>query len=259
VSAPGASHLLEAVFVGLVIGAVAAIPAHLLLCARNLRWTWALIPTAAGALAVWASLVETWSVALLIGGACTARWAYLRERRDRESGGDARRRARQAIGVGDALARRRAKRELRSGPLVKDHGFLLGMDRKGLPVRLRFGGGSGRHGLLLGAATTFRRENGEWKIVDRHADPISTDDRKLHEMAPDNWDEAEADVASLSAHIDDPTDSGRGEVADPLGPFISTTAEAPRRFGQRRAHGETRRLTQLISRRLRQTTGYGRG
>jgi hypothetical protein len=111
----------------------------------------------------------------------------------------------------------------------------------------------------LRVTTTFRRENGEWKIVDRHADPISTDDRKLHEMAPDNWDEAEADVASLSAHIDDPTDSGRGEVADPLGPFISTTAEAPRRFGQRRAHGETRRLTQLISRRLRQTTGYGRG
>ena len=90
-STEGASHLLEAVFVGLVVGAVVAIPAHLLLTARNLRWTWALIPTAAGALAVWATLVETWSVALLVGGACTARWAYLRERRDREAGEDDRR------------------------------------------------------------------------------------------------------------------------------------------------------------------------
>jgi hypothetical protein len=136
-SAEGATHLLAAAFAGLAIGALVAIPAQLLLAARNLRWTWALIPTAAGALAVWATLVETWSVALLGGGACAARWAYLRERRDREAGGDARRRARQAIGMGDALARRRARRELQSGRLVRDHGFLLGTNRKGQAVRLR--------------------------------------------------------------------------------------------------------------------------
>jgi hypothetical protein len=29
----------KGMFVGLVIGAVTAIPAHLLLCARNLRWS----------------------------------------------------------------------------------------------------------------------------------------------------------------------------------------------------------------------------
>ena len=151
-SAHGANQLLEAAFAGLAIGAIAAIPAHLLLTARNLRWTWALVPTAAGALAVWASLVESWSVPRLVGGACTARWTYMLERRDREAAGDARRRARQAIGVGDALARRRARRELRKGRLVKDGGFLLGTSSKGLPVHLRFGGASGRHGLLLGAA-----------------------------------------------------------------------------------------------------------
>jgi hypothetical protein len=175
--------MLEAAFAGLVIGALAAIPAHLLLAARNLHWSWALIPTAFGALAVWATLVESWSVALLVGGACSARWAYLRERRDREPGGDARRRAGQAIGVGDAVARRRARRELRSGRLVKDHGFLLGSNQKGLAVRLRFGGGSGRHGLLLGASGSGKTNALLWSVhrhmeagfgvvvVDMKADP----------------------------------------------------------------------------------------
>jgi hypothetical protein len=135
-----------------VIGAVAAIPAHLLPAARNLRWTWALAPTAVGAVAVWATVVEAWSVALLVGGLCSCRWAWLLERRDREAGGEARRRARQAVGVGDMLARRRDRREMRAGRLVADGGFLLGTDPRVLPVRLRFGGGSGRHGLLLRAS-----------------------------------------------------------------------------------------------------------
>jgi ketosteroid isomerase-like protein len=30
--------------------------------------------------------------------------------------------------------------------------------------------------LELRVTTTFRRENGEWKIVHRHADPIATAD-----------------------------------------------------------------------------------
>jgi hypothetical protein len=39
------------------------------------------------------------------------------------------------------------------------------------------------------------------------------------EAAAGEWDEAEADVFRLSAHIDDVTDSGKGEVADLLRPF----------------------------------------
>jgi hypothetical protein len=39
------------------------------------------------------------------------------------------------------------------------------------------------------------------------------------EAAAGEWDEAEADVFRLSAHIDDITDSGKGEVADLLRPF----------------------------------------
>jgi conjugal transfer pilus assembly protein TraD len=167
VSTEGASHLLQAVFVGVVIGAVAAIPAHLLLCARNLRCTWALIPTSAGAVAVWATLVESWSVALLVGGACTARWAYMLERRDREAGGDARRRAGQALGMIDVLRRRHARRQLRVGTLVANGSFLLGTDQKGLPVRLRFGAGSGRHGLLLGASGAGKSNALLW-TVNRH-------------------------------------------------------------------------------------------
>jgi hypothetical protein len=39
------------------------------------------------------------------------------------------------------------------------------------------------------------------------------------EAAAGKFDEAAADVQSLSAHVDDLTDSGRGEVADVLRPF----------------------------------------
>jgi hypothetical protein len=39
------------------------------------------------------------------------------------------------------------------------------------------------------------------------------------EAAAGELDEAEADVFKLSAHVDDVTDAGRGEVADMLRPF----------------------------------------
>ena len=41
----------------------------------------------------------------------------------------------------------------------------------------------------------------------------------LAEAAAGEIDEAEADMQRLSAHLDDITDSGRGEVADLLRPF----------------------------------------
>jgi hypothetical protein len=39
------------------------------------------------------------------------------------------------------------------------------------------------------------------------------------EAAAGDLDQAEADVMRLSAHLDDLTDAGRGEVADALRPF----------------------------------------
>ena len=39
------------------------------------------------------------------------------------------------------------------------------------------------------------------------------------EAAAGELDEAEADVARLSAHVDDVTDAGRGETAEMLRPF----------------------------------------
>jgi hypothetical protein len=39
------------------------------------------------------------------------------------------------------------------------------------------------------------------------------------EAAAGEFDEAEADVFKLSAHVDDVTDAGRGETADMLRPF----------------------------------------
>ena len=39
------------------------------------------------------------------------------------------------------------------------------------------------------------------------------------EAAAGEWEDAEADVQRMSAHIDDVTDAGRGEVAENLRPF----------------------------------------
>jgi hypothetical protein len=39
------------------------------------------------------------------------------------------------------------------------------------------------------------------------------------EAAAGEFDEAEADIMRLSAHIDDITDAGRGEIAEALRPF----------------------------------------
>ena len=41
--------------------------------------------------------------------------------------------------------------------------------------RARVGGGDSIEPWILRVTTTFRREDGEWKMVSRHADPIATD------------------------------------------------------------------------------------
>ena len=119
-SLQGATHLLQALVCGLAIGAFVAVPVTWILGRRNLSWTWALLPIAVGTVAVWATVVESWSLALLVGGLCAARWSFQRERRDRESGGDARRRARQTVGLSDVMQLRRAHRPLAQPALQVD-------------------------------------------------------------------------------------------------------------------------------------------
>ena len=41
----------------------------------------------------------------------------------------------------------------------------------------------------------------------------------MAEVAAGEWDEAEDDVFRISAHVDDVTNAGRGEVAENLRPF----------------------------------------
>jgi len=102
-------------------------------------------------------------------GILTARWAYLLERRARETGGDARRLASQAVGIGDALAQRRARRLLAQGRFHEGDEFVLGVNPRGKPIRLRFGGVSGRHGLMLGASGSGKSNALLW-TVQRHID-----------------------------------------------------------------------------------------
>jgi hypothetical protein len=149
---------------GALLGIAVALGAQYALTWRNLRWTWALVPSGLGLVAAAGlGIVESWSVGLVVGGIVTARWTFLLERRDREAGGDARRRARQAVGIRDALAARRAGRS----PTVEKGRYLLGFDGRRRPVMLRFGGQSGRHGLLVGASGSGKSNALLWCVA-RH-------------------------------------------------------------------------------------------
>lgn len=150
--------------IGGVVGIAAALGAQYGLTWRNLRWTWGLLPAALGILAT-STLrsVESWSVGLAVGGLVTARWTFLLERRAHEAGGDARRRTREAVGIRDALGARRARRSRR----VDQGRYLLGRDRRRRPVAIRFGGASGRHGLLVGASGSGKSNALLWCVA-RH-------------------------------------------------------------------------------------------
>jgi hypothetical protein len=59
--------------VGGLLGIGAAFGAQYLFVRRNLRWSWALLPAAAGVLVVaGAQIVASWSVGLAVGGVLTA-------------------------------------------------------------------------------------------------------------------------------------------------------------------------------------------
>ncbi len=153
--------------IGAVIGIAVASAAQYVLMWRNLRWTWALFPAGLGALLLAAGQYDSWNVALVVGGLITARWTFLLERRDRESGGDARRRVREAVGPTDVLAKRRSLRLVGRGNVCGQGEFLLGYGPRSRPVGLRFGGESGRHGLLLGASGSGKSNALTWCLA-RH-------------------------------------------------------------------------------------------
>jgi hypothetical protein len=228
----------QTVMVGALIGIAAALGAQYLLAWRNLRWTWALIPAGVGVLATAAlGSSESWPIALALGGIVTARWAFLLERRDREAGGDARRRAREAVGIGDALAARRGRASIRSGRFLGGGGFVIGVDLRGKPVRLGFGGRSGRHGLLVGASGSGKSNALLWcvtrhveadfgaVVVDMKGDQLLARrlefeaDRfghpALHAVAKPGAARAppEASDCPRDVHFDDPRHAGRARVS----------------------------------------------
>ena len=168
-SSPLIAGLQEAL-VGLVIGVGGALIGRLVLVRANLRWTWALPPAFAGAsLIVVGGVFESWAFAIASGGAWTAWWTFTDERRDRESGGDARRRVRGAVGPADVLAARHSRARAQGGQVATDHEFLLGFGSRSKPVSVRFGGASGRHGLLLGASGSGKSNALLWCVA-RHID-----------------------------------------------------------------------------------------
>ena len=159
----------QEVLIGLLLGVGVALFAQYLFPWRNLRWTWALFAVPIGGVALLAGVVESWSVALPLCGLVTARWAYVLERRKIESGGDARRRVRDAVGPIDVLAKQRSLRRVRQGIITGPGEFLLGHNRRSQPVSLRLGRASGRHGLLLGASGSGKSNALLWCLA-RHID-----------------------------------------------------------------------------------------
>jgi hypothetical protein len=153
--------------VGGLIGLMLALVAQYALGWLRLRWTWALFPAVIGGLLLWSGLIDSWSVALTVGGLATARWAFMLERRAREAGGDQRRAVKEIVGPSDMLAKRRSLKLLRDGELVGNGRYLLGYGPKARPVALRFGGHSGRHGLLLGASGSGKSNAMLWCLA-RH-------------------------------------------------------------------------------------------
>ena len=161
---------LQEALVGLVIGVALALVGRLALVRANLRWTWALPPTLVGVLCIGVGGVfESWSYAIAWGGLWTGWWTFTDERRDRESGGDARRRMRAVVGPADVLAARRNRARVKSGRVAARDGFLLGFGARSKPVSVRFGGTSGRHGLLLGASGSGKSNALLWCVA-RHID-----------------------------------------------------------------------------------------
>jgi ketosteroid isomerase-like protein len=63
-----------------------------------------------------------------------------------------------------------------------DLAYEVGVERS----RIKLGGSAAKVPVSLRVTTIFRREDGEWKIVHRHADPI-TEERPIDSIAPPGW------------------------------------------------------------------------
>lgn len=149
---PSVVALARHILLGCLIGVAASMLAQYALGWLRLRWTWALIPGTVGAGLLGVGVIEAWTVALTAAGWLTTCGAFRLERRAREAGGDRRRATHAKLGLIDVFARPLARAKVRLGSAVvgKDR-YVLGYGSNRRLVSIKFGGQSGRHGLLLGA------------------------------------------------------------------------------------------------------------
>ncbi len=149
---PSVVALAREILSGCLGGVAAAVPAHYVLRWIGLRWTWALIPGLVGAAFLGFGTIGSWTVGLTAAGWLTACGVLRLERRARDEGGDRRRATESQVGLVDTLAAPAARLKVRYGALARKGQFVLGYGPDRRLVSVKFGGGgSGRHGLLLGA------------------------------------------------------------------------------------------------------------
>lgn len=170
--AQGSSPLLEEVGrfgAGLFLGVLLAWVIAQLLQWRNLRGTFALPLSPVGYVALTGFGQLFYGTALLVAGVGAALFRAYFRRDDIKQGGEAARRAHEAVSLQTWIKNGRERRAIRHGRFVERGTYALGQDGARGVVRLPLGTDGGRHTLLIGATGTGKTTTLRWAIA-RHLD-----------------------------------------------------------------------------------------
>ena len=157
------AHLAELLLIGVFGGWIVARAVR----SRELYWTWPLL-----ALPVFLIIAtfDEWigwtliavSVFAMVRGARWHSW-------DKTDGADFAQRARERVGIFDAIRRHEATRKAAANGWVTTAGVVVGVDNTRMPVSVPFGHGEGRHVLVVGATGSGKTVTQTW-IATRYID-----------------------------------------------------------------------------------------
>jgi conjugal transfer pilus assembly protein TraD len=126
----------------------------------GLHWSWA-APTIAAAAPLW--MLDRFAAVVVAFGSglvtvTGARWHH----EDLRAGGDIAALARRRRTPLSAMRSRRARRHIRRGRVLTNHGLVVGRDHRGRAVHVPAGGSSGAHTLVVGATGSGKTVTQAW-------------------------------------------------------------------------------------------------